>query len=186
MGSSDWQQQGEKQLDYLRQNGLLPHHTLLDIGCGTLRAGRHFIRYLEPARYTGFDLSPAAVAYARGLVSKEGLNAKSPRLFVNAEKNLRFERLAGQVFDYILAFSVFSHLPAEQIEECLANIRTIMHDRSRFFFTFKETETFTRKTEKDFGYPFKFIAEWAARYRFTLTRRNDYPYLRTQVMIEAR
>lgn len=52
-----WEALGKLQFDYLVANGLKPGHRLLDIGCGTLRGGRHFIRYLAPGGYTGIDIS---------------------------------------------------------------------------------------------------------------------------------
>ena len=42
-----WDILGPLQYEFLLRNGLLPHNTLLDYGCGTLRGGRFFIKYLE-------------------------------------------------------------------------------------------------------------------------------------------
>lgn len=52
-----WEEIGQLQIDFLKSEGLLPAHRLLDIGCGTLRGGRHFIGYLDAGRYTGTELS---------------------------------------------------------------------------------------------------------------------------------
>jgi len=46
-----WEQIGQLQFDFLVNHGLEPNHKLLDIGCGTLRGGRHFITYLVPGNY---------------------------------------------------------------------------------------------------------------------------------------
>src|SRR3989440_10441889 len=35
--------------------GLRQHHSLLDIGCGSLRIGRLFIPYLNPGKYFGVE-----------------------------------------------------------------------------------------------------------------------------------
>ena len=35
--------------------GLRQNHTLLDIGCGSLRAGKLFLMYLQPDRYFGIE-----------------------------------------------------------------------------------------------------------------------------------
>ena len=37
-----WDEMGAKQFELLKRNGLEPHHSLLDIGCGTLRGGAAF------------------------------------------------------------------------------------------------------------------------------------------------
>jgi len=51
-GAEAWDRRGEFQLHFLQQAGLQPQHRLLDIGCGPLRAGQFFIRYLEPENVT--------------------------------------------------------------------------------------------------------------------------------------
>lgn len=52
-----WDQLGNLQLDFLVQRGLQPHHALLDVGCGPLRAGVKLVPYLDPGNYYGIDLS---------------------------------------------------------------------------------------------------------------------------------
>jgi SAM-dependent methyltransferase len=50
-----WDYLGKLQLDYLVEQGLKPEHHVLDVGCGPLRAGVHFIGFLEPGHYAGID-----------------------------------------------------------------------------------------------------------------------------------
>jgi len=50
-----WEKIGELQFNFLVKNGLEPKHFLLDIGCGSLRGGIHFIRFLEECHYFGID-----------------------------------------------------------------------------------------------------------------------------------
>jgi SAM-dependent methyltransferase len=72
-----WDEVGGLQYDFRVERGLQPHHQMLDIGCGTLRGGRHLIRFLDAGHYTGTDLSPRAIAHAEGLVEREGLSRRS-------------------------------------------------------------------------------------------------------------
>src|SRR5215472_262077 len=51
-----WEEVGQLQLDFLVAQGLMPHHRLLDIGCGSLRGGVKLIRYLCAGHYAGIDL----------------------------------------------------------------------------------------------------------------------------------
>jgi hypothetical protein len=55
-----WDEIGRLQFDYFVSQGLVPHHRLLDLGCGSLRGGVHFIAYLDPDRYSGVDRSRCA------------------------------------------------------------------------------------------------------------------------------
>lgn len=182
-----WDEIGLLQFDYLRANGMQPSHTLLDIGCGTLRGGRHAIRYLEPGHYTGLELSAVALSAARALLKDEGLEGKRPSLLQNDD--LRFRELDGRAFDFILGQSVFTHLPPEHIEECFAHVGSVMHEGpqgSRFFFTYQRRDTFSQVTVKDFGYPFSFFSGLATQHGFSVTELDDYDHPRGQVMVEMR
>lgn len=171
-----WEELGRLQCDYLVANGLEPHHDLLDIGCGTLRGGRHFIRHLEPGRYTGIDISSEAIAFGARLVEDEGLSDRRPTLLVSADRDLRFRQFAGKQFDFLLAQSVFSHLPAENIEECFAHAGQVMKPSSRFFFTFHEGAAPERRGVKAFFYPLAFFEDLAARHGFSVEPRRDYKH----------
>ena len=50
-----WEKFGRLQLKYLVNEGLKRYHFVLDVGCGPLRAGGHFIRYLNRRHYFGID-----------------------------------------------------------------------------------------------------------------------------------
>ena len=179
-----WEQIGQLQFRFLVKRGLQPHHTMLDIGCGTLRGGRHFIRYLGRANYTGIDISSEAIKYGKRLVQEEGLLEKHPKLLVSENKNLKFMELDGELFDYLLAHSVFTHLKPEHIEECFKHIGEIMKETSVFFFTFKEANLFRQTGVKGFRYPFTFFETLAEQYGFNLSPADDYNHPRNQQMIE--
>lgn len=181
-----WDEIGTLQFEYLRRDGLRPDHDLLDLGCGTLRGGRHFIRYLDAGRYTGLDISPEALAYAAGLVEAEGLSAKRPRLLLGAVDHLRLVEVGAAGFDAVLAQSVFTHLPEPLIDECFANLGRVMKDDARFYFTFAESPEPLRRTVKDFSYPFAFFESRARAHGLRAERRDDYGHPRDQVMAVAR
>ena len=94
----EWERHGQAQFDYLVSQGLQPHHYLLDVGCGPLRGGVHFIRYLEPGHYFGVEKNAAVLEAAREQeLPRYGLQEKSPTLV--AMENFDFPSL-GQSFDY--------------------------------------------------------------------------------------
>ncbi len=180
-----WEEIGQLQFEFLTDKGLQPHHKMLDIGCGTLRGGRHFINYLNTGKYYGIDISSKAIAYAKQLVQQEGLSEKSPCLLVSKNKDLKFMEFSGETFDYILAQSVFTHLKIEHIKECFENIGHIMHKKSVFYFTYRNGEEYGQTGLKDFCYPFSFFKSLAEQYRFKLhdcSKKYNHP--RGQRMVE--
>lgn len=182
-----WDVLGAAQLNFLRGQGMEPRHRLFDLGCGTLRAGRHFIRFLDPGNYHGFDLSPAAISYAQELIRAEGLEARKPVLAVNRAQDLRFAGFTSQTFDYLLAFSVFTHLQPEHIAECFEHIGQIMHADSAFFFTFRAAGRFEQRGPKDFSQPFSWFVSLAKRYDFELRDHSpDFRHPRAQRMISIK
>src|SRR5881275_1842689 len=50
-----WDDVGRLQFETLVALGLRPEHRLLDMPCGSFRAGRFFADYLEPGNYIGVD-----------------------------------------------------------------------------------------------------------------------------------
>ncbi|MGB0561703.1 MAG: methyltransferase [Spirulinaceae cyanobacterium] len=179
-----WEEIGLLQFDFLRAQGMQPQHKLLDIGCGTLRGGRHGIRYLNTGNYTGIDLSPKAIAAGQQLLETENLADKHPRLLVNSKQNLKFEQFTGETFDYLLAQSVFTHLKPEHIQECFAYVGDIMDDQSIFFFTYQSALKYTQTNLKDFRYPKSFFESLATQHGFQLSDyAAQYAHPRNQLML---
>ena len=118
-----WEEVGKLQFDFMLENGLLPDHTFLDIGCGSFRGGRHFINYLNREKYYGLDISNHLI--------NEGINNElvpsglDLKLHMNALKvSDQFDiQQFGINFDYALAFSLFTHLSFNNIRVCLENAR---------------------------------------------------------------
>ena len=141
----EWEEHGQAQLDYLVGQGLEPHHYLLDIGCGPLRGGVHFIRYLEPGHYFGVEKNAAVLATAERVeLPRYGLEDKRPTL--RADENFDFASL-GRTFDYAWAQSVFTHLPVNSIIRCLMNVERALVDGGKFLATFYENEHGKRNLE---------------------------------------
>jgi SAM-dependent methyltransferase len=179
-----WDVLGPLQRDYLIRNGLIPSHRLLDIGCGSLRAGRLLIPYLDVGHYHGFDMVPEMIDAGRALIEHEGLSDKRPHLAVNGDGNLRLDMLPAATFDFLLAQSVFTHLPPEAIEECFAHVGRVMRPAAKFFFTFDDAAHFIRRGSI-WPYPYSFFEALAERYGFCVELRSDYDHPRGQTMVLA-
>ncbi len=134
----EWERHGRAQFDYLVGQGLQPHHHLLDIGCGPLRGGVHFIGYLEPGHYFGVDKNEDVVEAARDQeLERYGLIDRRPTLV--AMENFDFPSLR-QSFDYAWAQSVFTHLPLNSIIRCVMNVERVLVDGGKFYVTFYENK----------------------------------------------
>lgn len=133
-----WDEMGQLQLDFLQKQGMRPHHSLLDVGCGALRGGVRFAKYLDAGNYAGIDINESLIKAGQHELALAGLNDKQVQLLVDPEFN--FSRL-GRTFDYAIAQSVFSHLPVNHICQCLANMAKVLKPGGCFFATFFEAPT---------------------------------------------
>jgi len=128
-----WAELGRLQFDFLIGQGLQPQHYLLDVGCGPLRAGVHFIRFLEPGHYYGVERDADVLGAGRDVeLPLQGLADRRPVLTVM--EDFSFDRL-GQTFDYALAQSVFTHLPLNKVIRCLMSIERVLVSGGKFFAT---------------------------------------------------
>lgn len=130
-----WDQVGQLQFDFLRAAGLLPDMRLLDLGCGCLRGGVHFIRYLNAGNYYGIDLSQELLDAGHEIeLPAVGLQDRLPR--ENLRQSGSFDAAAfGVPFDAALAVSVFTHLPLNHIRLCLSRLGAAMPRGARFYAT---------------------------------------------------
>jgi hypothetical protein len=130
---------GAMQFNLLTALGLREHHYLLDIGCGSLRAGRLFIPYLLPEHY--YAIEPEVWLVQEGIERELGHDiqrAKRPVFSHDRDFNLSAFR---RRFDFILAQSIFSHASGNQIRSCLAGARRMMGQTSIFAATFFEGQS---------------------------------------------
>lgn len=157
VGREDWETHGTAQLEFLKSEGLLPEHALLDVGCGVGRGARKFVEYLDPLRYVGTDISQAALDYAMQLAKREGWSERCPMFYRDADL-----AVVG-TFDVIWAYSVFTHTPPQQCLTMIANAAVCLKPGGQFLFTYARREKMLRFGLKQFGYPFEFFADLAAR-----------------------
>jgi SAM-dependent methyltransferase len=128
-----WDEIGLLQFEFLKSRGLKPAHKLCDAGCGALRGGIHFVRYLDAGNYYGLDINASLLDGGRREIEQAGLAAKNPNLLLDD----RFEMSRfGTKFDYLLAVSVFTHLYANHIVRCLVEARNVLAPHGQFLATY--------------------------------------------------
>jgi choline-sulfatase len=104
--------------------GLRQEHTLLDIGCGSLRVGRLFIPYLNQGNYFGVEPNEWLVqAGIRCEVGEDLIRIKRPKFFFTDSPAILKE--IGPVLNFAVAQSIFSHCGPDLIPpwlEAVANV----------------------------------------------------------------
>jgi SAM-dependent methyltransferase len=108
--------------------GLRQHHSLLDVGCGSLRIGRLLIPYLNCGKY--FAVEPNKWLVEEGInreLGETSLQIKRPTFFFSDSPEIIAQ---GEVsFDFAVAHSVFSHCGLDLIENWLSAIsRSLAED----------------------------------------------------------
>jgi SAM-dependent methyltransferase len=134
-----WNEMGRLQFEFLKSQGLKPEHVLLDIACGSLRAGVHLIPYLDAGHYLGIDKEASLID--AGLKKELGhsiAERKRPQFVVSA--NFDFAAF-DKCPDIAIAQSLFTHLPPALIDDCFRKLRTCIRPGGRFFATYFEHDS---------------------------------------------
>jgi hypothetical protein len=181
-----WDEIGSLQFEFLVNHGLKPHHYLLDIACGSLRAGVHFISYLEVGHYLGIEKEKSLLK--AGIVDELGTqlyNEKQPQFVIS--KDFDFARFSVRPH-YALAHSLFTHLPAPVILDCLNKLRRFLRDDAVFYATFNETPTEVLNPEKphdhaNFQFTRREMEDLAANSRWRAQYIGDWDHPRHSKMM---
>ncbi len=197
MGVGDlWDEIGLLQFNFLLREGLKPHHKLLDVGCGSLRGGVHFIKYLSSGNYFGMDKEEWLLDAAREVeIPRYHLEDKTVSLICRDDFNFS---IFSSRFDYALAQSVFTHLPPDLILNCLVNIQKVLKEDGKFYATFFEDREgrhargplahnpggITTYPDKDpYHYPFEVFVDLAEKAGLKVEYLGGWNHPRDQKMV---
>jgi SAM-dependent methyltransferase len=190
-----WDEIGQLQFDFMTSRGLMPGSKLLDVGCGALRGGVHFVRYLDDGNYYGIDINKSLLKAGKQELRQSELGDKR----VHLQQTDRFDASGfGVQFDFGISVSLITHLCANQIIFCFLQMRRVMHERSSFFFTFFEVpelpisddysqgETITHFLRDPFHYTRDQIEYCALSAGLKPYYIGDWKHPRNQQMLELR
>jgi SAM-dependent methyltransferase len=125
---------GALQFTLLCAAGLRADDKICDIGCGSLRAGKMLIPYLNQGNYFGLEPNQWLIDEAiKQEIGADLVRIKMPQ-FIN---NSNFE-LGGlnQTFDFCIAQSIFSHSSLAQVGKCLSQVAQSLKNDGLFLATF--------------------------------------------------
>jgi SAM-dependent methyltransferase len=109
--------------------GLSPSATVLEVGCGCLRTGYWFIQYLNAERYFGIEPNARMLDAGRELILGRHESEKSPQFSNNDQFDFS---VFGKTFDFVVAFSIWSHASKGQIETMLDQFKRTANPGGKF------------------------------------------------------
>jgi len=151
-----WDQKAAMQFRLLCSFGLRQNHKLLDFGCGSLRAGRLFIPYLESGNYYGVEPNKWLIDDAiENEIGSDLVRLKGPNFFYNDDFSCPPN--TEKKFDFILAQSIFSHSGISETERAISQFASAAKDSGIILVTFVPADknfAHIHNTDKDgWAYP---------------------------------
>jgi SAM-dependent methyltransferase len=121
---ADYDVMGATQFHLACSAGLRESHSLLDFGCGSLRAGRLFITYLLPGKYYGLEPNTWLIDEAIDReIGRDAIAIKRPTF--RHDDDFDIGHFNSQ-FDFIVAQSVFSHAGRGLVEKALLSFQKFL------------------------------------------------------------
>jgi SAM-dependent methyltransferase len=98
---------------------------VVDYGCGSLRLGHHFIRFLEPESYIGLDISKDLIDMGVKLVDPNLISEKRPRFMEITADSIN--QAIDSNADLVFACSVAYQVHPWDYAEFISNLQKIAH-----------------------------------------------------------
>jgi SAM-dependent methyltransferase len=196
-----WDELGRLQFEFMvREAGLRPEMKLLDIGCGCLRGGVHFVAYLDSGNYYGIDANRSLIeAGHRVELPRHGLEGRLDRRRLLVADDFGAWRF-GVRFDRAVAISVWTHLPLNHLQRSLHETARVLEPGgalyASFFLCGVEEDLFeplvhepggitTHRDRDPYHYRWDEIREAAAALGLRAELLGDWGHPRAQQMVRV-
>jgi hypothetical protein len=120
-------EKGELWLAQMIELGLRPEHLCVEYGCGSLWCAEPVIRYLQPARFVGLDVTDGFYALGRQRLGSL-LAEKQVHLAVISRQSLT--EVAALRPDFVFSHRVLHHVPPRGLARYVRSISTLLHERT--------------------------------------------------------
>lgn len=125
-------------LHLARQEGLTVDSNVLEVGCGCLRVGYWFIQYLQKSRYCGIEPNVKMLQAGRKHILGYLESEKAPQLETNDDFDFG---VFGRKFDFVIAFSIWSHASKKQISRMLQQFAAGGNAHAKFIASFAPSDS---------------------------------------------
>lgn len=115
-----WSSGADRAARYFKRMRLMPHHRVVDYGCGSLRLGAHFIRFLNPGCYFGLDVVPDFFRIGQELIGEELVREKAPAFRVI--ESAAIAEAATFSPDFVFSTAVCIHVHPDELPQYFANL----------------------------------------------------------------
>ncbi len=129
IGGGDFDLFGRIELGLLQLEGVRPSDTVVDFGCGTGRLAVQLVPYLQGGRYLGIDISTGMLREAARRTRSDGCQVEWRH-----QRTERFD-LPDASVDALVAFSVFTHMEAEDSYRYLAEALRVVRPGGKLLFS---------------------------------------------------
>jgi SAM-dependent methyltransferase len=171
-GGGKWSEEGAWVFEFLTRQGLRPEDYVLEMGCGSLSAARHFLKYMQPSHYWGFERSMEL--FSAGVqveLPRAGVASDLGHFLSNEEFDLKG---APYLFDVAISSALFRQLPLNHVARVIASVVRKLKPGGRYFATWTPNPdpasfapivhadgTTTYSDREPYHYPFEMLASIA-------------------------
>jgi len=159
---TQWDFMGATQFRLLTALGLREHHKLLDVGCGSLRAGRILIPYLLPGNYYGIEPNRWLVEEAiTREIGSEIVRMRCPSFLYASDFSVD---AFGVAFDFIVAQSIFSHAGPDIVALALSQFAKTLSPSGLVLATFVHPERLPSAPQEALGWTYPGCTTYPAQH----------------------
>jgi hypothetical protein len=172
-------------VEMMRADGLAPNHVCVDYGCGSLWIGEALMRYLDPGRYVGLDVTDRFYEEGLARLSPEFVAEKRPVLRIISEESL--EEIRAREPDYVISSEVLMHVPPDELVAFFGSIVRLAAPHTRIVVTGKTGLCTSRPNPRSWRHSRRAIqaslAELGFEARFPRRSRSAHPRVNGIVIV---
>src|SRR5215471_10199329 len=147
IGDGDFEETGKQFLKHhIELANLRPDESVLDVGCGIGRMAAGLCNYLnDKGTYNGFDVVKRGIIWCNRHIARKHPNFRFAHSDVfNKAFNARGKIKAAEYkfsypddsFDYVFAYSVFTHMTGNDLENYLKEVARVLKPQGRCLITY--------------------------------------------------